>query len=128
MNQVPSPQCPHCGRNLSIDDLRGQNCPSCGTALPHHARAAQQVALVGPPANAGVSPNQVMAQHMGAAANPYANPHANPHYMNAMHQAHAANAAAGKAMKTVFIVIGIIVALAILLTVGGAILAVVLSR
>ena len=49
MNQVPSPQCPHCGRNLSTDDLRGQNCPSCGTALPHHARAAQQVALVGVP-------------------------------------------------------------------------------
>ena len=55
MNQVHSPQCPHCGRNLSTDDLRGQNCPSCGTALPHHARAAQQVALV----------NQIMAQHTG---------------------------------------------------------------
>ena len=116
MNQVPSPQCPHCGRNLSTDDLRGQNCPSCGTALPHHARAAQQVALV----------NQIMAQHM-AAPPPYV-VQQNPYYANAMHQAHAANAASAKSMRIVFIVIGAIVGLSFLVALVGGILAFALAR
>ena len=117
MNQVPTNTCPHCGRNLSTDDLRGQNCPSCGTALPHHARAAQQVALV----------NQMMGQwgvqappmQVGQPYNPHANMHANmganPYYQNAMNQAHAANAAATKSMKIIFIVIGAIFGVSILM-------------
>ena len=104
MNTVPSPSCPHCGRNLSTDDLRGQNCPSCGTALPHHARAAQQVALV----------NQMMAQHM-VAPPPYAT-YQNPHYNQAM------NAAA----KGIGLAVGIVIGVAVLLVVLGAVVAFVL--
>jgi hypothetical protein len=130
MNQVPTNTCPHCGRNLSTDDLRGQNCPSCGTALPHHARAAQQVALV----------NQMMGQwgvqappmQVGRPYDPHANMNANmnanPYYQNAMNQAHAANAAAAKSMKIIFIVVGAIVGLSLLITLIGVVLAVVLAN
>ena len=129
MNQVPTNTCPHCGRNLSTDDLRGQNCPSCGTALPHHARAAQQVALV----------NQMMGQwgvqappmQVGQPYNPHANMGAgfgaNPYYQNAMNQAHAANQAAAKSMKLIFIIIGVIFGLSLLITLIAVILTVVLS-
>ncbi len=48
----PLQTCPQCGANLTLDDLRGTNCPYCRTALPHHARAAEQAALV----------NQMLAQ------------------------------------------------------------------
>lgn len=51
MNQ-PLQTCPQCGANLTLDDLRGTNCPYCRTALPHHARAAEHAALV----------NQILAQ------------------------------------------------------------------
>jgi hypothetical protein len=126
VNQVPTNTCPHCGRNLSTDDLRGQNCPSCGTALPHHARAAQQVALV----------NQMMGQwgvqappmQVGQPYNPHANLNANPYYQNAMNQAHAANAAAAKSMKMVFIIIGVIVGFSLLVTLVGVVLALVLAN
>ena len=40
------------GRHLTLDDLRGTDCPYCHTALPHHAQAAQHAALV----------NQMLAQ------------------------------------------------------------------
>jgi predicted amidophosphoribosyltransferase len=111
MNQVPSPQCPHCGRNLSTDDLRGQNCPSCGTALPHHARAAQQVALV----------NQMMAQHM-AAPPPYAT-HQNPHYVHGMQHA---NQAMNAAAKGIGLAVGIVIGVTVLLIVVGAVVTFVL--
>jgi len=39
-------RCGYCGANLSLDDMRGQNCPYCHTVLAHHARAAEQAALV----------------------------------------------------------------------------------
>lgn len=45
MNQ-PLQNCPHCGANLSLDDLRHTDCPYCHTALPHHAQAAGHAALV----------------------------------------------------------------------------------
>ena len=114
MNQVPTNTCPHCGRNLSTDDLRGQNCPSCGTALPHHARAAQQVALV----------NQMMAQHMGGTApppygaygNPHANPHVHPHYVHGLHQA---NQAMNTAARSIGLVIAIIAVAAVVVIGGG---------
>lgn len=50
--------CPHCGANLSLDQLRGTDCPYCRSAFPHHARAVEQAALV----------NQVMAQNMASFA------------------------------------------------------------
>jgi hypothetical protein len=112
MNQVPTNTCPHCGRNLSTDDLRGQNCPSCGTALPHHARAAQQVALV----------NQMMAQHM-AAPPPYAAWGGSPYHQHGMQQA---NQAMNAAAKGIGLAVGIVVGVAVLLTIVGAVVAFVL--
>lgn len=52
MYDKPLQNCPHCGANLTLDDLRGTDCPYCHTALPHHAQAAQHAALV----------NQMLAQ------------------------------------------------------------------
>lgn len=46
--------CAHCGASLSLEQLRGQNCPFCGTVFPHHGRAVEQAALV----------NQVMASQV----------------------------------------------------------------
>lgn len=43
---VPSVNCTHCGKNLTTDDLRRIDCRHCGTVLPHHARAQQQIAVV----------------------------------------------------------------------------------
>jgi hypothetical protein len=43
---VPSVNCTHCGKNLTTDDLRRVDCRHCGTVLPHHARAQQQIAVV----------------------------------------------------------------------------------
>jgi hypothetical protein len=52
---VPSVSCTNCGKNFTTDDLRGTNCRYCGTVLAHHARAAQQVAVI----------NQMMADRNG---------------------------------------------------------------
>ncbi|AKU97058.1 hypothetical protein AKJ09_03722 [Labilithrix luteola] len=38
--------CTNCGKNMTTDDLRRVNCLHCGQVLAHHARAAQQVALM----------------------------------------------------------------------------------
>ena len=46
MSGVPSVNCTHCGKNLTTDDLRRVDCKHCGTVLPHHARAQQQIAVV----------------------------------------------------------------------------------
>lgn len=56
-------RCVNCGASLSLDQLRGTNCPFCNTAFPHHARAVEHAALV----------NQVMAQQFQQVA-PYATP------------------------------------------------------
>ncbi len=48
-------RCPTCGANLTPMDMARPNCAYCGTVLPHHARAAQQVAVV----------NQMMADRNG---------------------------------------------------------------
>ncbi len=48
-------RCYTCGANLTPMDMAKINCSYCGTVLPHHARAAQQVAVV----------NQMMADRNG---------------------------------------------------------------
>jgi hypothetical protein len=53
-------RCPTCGASLSLEQLRGTDCPFCKTVFPHHGRANEQAALV----------NQIMAQQM-AQQNPY---------------------------------------------------------
>lgn len=38
--------CGGCGAQLSLDHLRGTDCPYCRAAFPHHARAVEHAALV----------------------------------------------------------------------------------
>jgi len=52
--------CANCGASLSLEQLRGTDCPFCRKVFPHHGAAVQQAALV----------NQVMAQNMGG-VNPW---------------------------------------------------------
>ncbi len=68
-------RCPTCGATLTPMDMAKPACTYCGTALPHHARAAQQVAVV----------NQMMADR-GVTGMPRAfegllanAPHGQPH-------------------------------------------------
>jgi hypothetical protein len=57
--------CTNCGKNMTTDDLRRTSCVHCGQVLAHHARAAQQVAVV----------NQLLGQQMGGGfGQPYAPP------------------------------------------------------
>ncbi len=56
-------RCTTCGASLSLDQLRGTDCPFCRTAFPHHARAVEHAALV----------NHVLAQQFQQVA-PYAAP------------------------------------------------------
>ena len=39
-------QCTGCGKSLSTDELRGENCPYCETALPHRSQAIANAASV----------------------------------------------------------------------------------
>ena len=59
----PVATCATCGAHLSIDHLRGTDCPYCRTAFPHHARAVEHAAVV----NQVLAQNMVMAQNMAAA-------------------------------------------------------------
>jgi hypothetical protein len=113
---VPNPTCTNCGQPLSTDELRGDNCRYCGTALPHRARAAEQVAVV----------NQIMAQHgvpgwggaFGAPPaggfggpmppNPYANAQAQMQIQQLQMQ--AASRAGGR-VAAIMVTVGIVVAL-----------------
>lgn len=52
-------RCPTCGATLTPLDMAKPSCSYCGTVLPHHARAAEQAALV----------NQMMADR-GASGMP----------------------------------------------------------
>jgi hypothetical protein len=138
---IPSPSCSHCGKNLTTDDLRRVDCRHCGTVLPHHARAAQQVAVInqmmvdrngnGIPdafeplvhnaqANAmnqafGIGTPHVHAAHMGMGMGPGVHvAHVHVAHANAMHQ--QANTVA-KSMALV----GIFIAVAVVLVIGVAV-------
>jgi hypothetical protein len=56
--------CTNCGKNMTTDDLRRTACVHCGQVLAHHARAAQQVAVVNQMLAQGM-PQQLMAQQYG---------------------------------------------------------------
>jgi hypothetical protein len=49
-------KCTSCGAGLTLDDLRGTNCPYCKTVFPHLSQAAQHAQM------AGMMMNQMMAQ------------------------------------------------------------------
>jgi|GEM_PF-1568879 len=53
--EPPTVACTNCGKNMTTDDLRRVACMHCGQVLAHHARAAQQVAVV----------NQMLADRNG---------------------------------------------------------------
>ncbi|MFO0734514.1 MAG: hypothetical protein U0270_01480 [Labilithrix sp.] len=48
--------CPTCGAHLSLDQLRGTDCPYCRTVFARHARAVEHSALV----------EQVMARNVAS--------------------------------------------------------------
>ncbi len=54
----PVQQCKSCGAGLTLEHLRGTNCPYCNTVFPHHAQAAQHAMVA----------NQVMNQMMAQQA------------------------------------------------------------
>ena len=115
MSGVPNPTCTNCGKNLTTDDLRRTDCAYCGTLLPHHARAAQQVAVV-----------QQMLGHMQA--NPYVPPHVQPMVQHYNQVGVQVSQQVNKAARTVVIVAVVIGVLVALLTVAGIVVAVLLSR
>ena len=166
---------------MTPDDLRRVNCVHCGQVLAHHARAAQQVAVINqmmvdsngngiPDAFEGIAANATrnaygqMGQNLGIGAqngvalgnalggmqqgihgpSPYAGagPYggapnaighmqpmmggafvANPNYMHVA-QANAMN----RGMRTTFIILGVVVGLAVVLAIAGAVFALVLTR
>ena len=141
---VPTVSCTNCGKNFTTDDLRGTSCKFCGTLLAHHARAAQQVAVINqmmadrngngiPDAYEGVIANaqaNALNQAFGMGASPYAQPMGgypvSP--MNPMNvvmapgaHMHAANVQAARTMKTVIILVAVGIGAAALLVVGVAV-------
>lgn len=76
-------RCPTCGASLSLEQLRGTNCPFCHTVFPHHARAVEHAALVNQvmaqqyqQAGYGGPPPQIQAQYGAPPQQPY-NPYGN---------------------------------------------------
>ncbi len=140
---VPTVSCTNCGKNFTTDDLRGTSCKFCGTLLAHHARAAQQVAVINqmmadrngngiPDAYEGVIANaqaNALNQAFGMGPSPYAQPMGgypvgpmNPMNVvpNPAAHIHAANAHAARTMSTVVILVAVGIGVAALLVVGVA--------
>lgn len=133
---VPTVSCTNCGKNFTTDDLRGTNCRYCGTVLAHHARAAQQVAVINqmmvdrngngiPDAFEGLAQNaqaNAMNQAFGYPHAPPAGGFGAPPPV-AMHAMHVANVHAQQVTQTMSkVVVGIIIAvtlLTVVLVVGG---------
>jgi len=126
--------CTNCGKNMTTDDLRRTACVHCGQVLAHHARAAQQVAVVNQMFAQGL-PQQMLAQQY--------NPHAQPPMMGAppvnpfggpqgyMAQAHAMNqvgASVQKAAVSVAVIGVVVTILAVVLTCVGVGVAFALAR
>jgi hypothetical protein len=130
MNQPPPPpRCANCGASLSLDDLRGTNCRYCGTALAHHARAAEQAALVNQMLNQqfqarGLAPpvNPIAPYQYGAPPNL---PPAQPGFMamqpGLMFPGQDLMGAANKGVN-VAVIIAVVVGVVVVLFVGVALL------
>ena len=145
---VPSVNCTHCGKNLTTDDLRRIDCKHCGTVLPHHARAQQQIAVVQgmmadrngngipdmyEPLVANAQAN-AMNQVFGMGGVPYG---ANGYPMMGVPPAHMAHVQVAQAnamnqagktvgMAMIFVVVGIV--LVTLITVGAGVAVFVMAR
>jgi len=113
--------CPHCGANLSLDDMTRPNCPYCRTVLPHHARAAEHAALV----------NKVLEQRIGAQYPGATPPQIGYGYGAPLHGLQQfQNQQMGQAMQRAgwITAIAVIVPLVILIFVGGIVAFAVLLR
>ncbi len=123
MNQPPpQPRCSTCGATLSLDDLRGANCRYCGTALPHHARAAEQAALVNQMLN-----QQLQVRGLAMPATPvvpyqYGAPPNLPYSPPGMIFQQPDVAGATARTITTVVVIGVVVVLFVILALGAALL------
>ena len=133
---VPTVSCTNCGKNFTTDDLRGTSCKYCGTLLAHHARAAQQVAVINqmmadrngngiPDAYEGLVANaqaNAIHQAFGMGAPPYGAPMGavNPMMVPGAMPMHAAHAHVAEATRTVSKVM-------LFVAIGGGILAMVIA-
>lgn len=86
---------------------------------------AQHMAAPPPYVMPGMHVHPHSPPHPHPHSHPHSHPHYHPHYAHAMHQA---GAATNKAFKTLFLVIGIFVAVTILLSFGITILVLVLNH
>lgn len=142
---VPTVSCTHCGKNFTTDDLRGTNCRYCGTLLAHHARAAQQVAVINqmladrngngiPDAYEGLVANaqaNALHQAFGMGPSPYgqpmgAVPMAPPQPMMMgpavhVHAAHMHVAETTRAVSKVMVFVAIGIAVATFLVIGAVV-------
>jgi hypothetical protein len=127
---VPTVACTNCGKPFTTDDLRGTQCRYCGTLLAHHARAAQQLAVVSqvladrngngiPDAFEGLAANaqaNALNQAFGAPppAGGFGYPMSPPAQMHAVNmQVQQAATSMTRALVTVFVVIAILTVLGI---------------
>ncbi|MBX3192351.1 MAG: hypothetical protein KF819_35500 [Labilithrix sp.] len=115
----PGVACTNCGKNMTTDDLRRTSCVHCGQVLAHHARAAQQVAVI----------NQMMGQYMAGAPPPIppmmvgqippmmGNPMmGNPYVAAQMNAVNQGVKTAAMSVVLVSVIIGVVV---VVLAVGG---------
>jgi hypothetical protein len=131
---VPTVSCTNCGKPFTTDDLRGTSCRYCGTLLAHHARAAQQAAVVNhmladrngsgiPDAYEGMIANaqaNAMNQAFGMNPYPYGQPMAGPPIHHAAQVAHVQQVTAhvSRTISKVMIAVVVSVVLVTLLTIG----------
>jgi len=114
-------RCPTCGASLSLEQLRGTDCPYCKTVFPHHARAVEQAKVVNQVlaqqvmnANPWMNPGQVPQVPMQYGASPPQFPMGNP-YANVPAQI---DATVKRSMTLVFVIVGAVFGL---MVVGGAV-------
>lgn len=119
--------CANCGASLSLEQLRGTNCPFCNKVFPHHGRAVEQAALVNQVLGQlsqgayGGMPPQISIQY-GAPPPPIYNQGQNPfNQMNEMVQ--RSQQAQKTAIKTAIIIAVIVVVLTVLIPAIGIVIA-----
>lgn len=131
--------CNNCGADLTLDDMRGTNCPYCKVVYPHHSQAAQHAQMAGMMMNQMIGQQaQIQNQWRGAfgvppvgptpMAGPAGHPHpgqpgspyGDPNQMMHAHMAHAQRMSRNitlvvmVSMIGVVVLIGAVVALAML--------------
>jgi hypothetical protein len=122
----PVQQCTHCGASLTLDDMRGTECPYCRTVYPHHSQAAQHAQVVGQVMNNMMAQQaQIQNQWRGAFGVPPINqpgyPPVHPHPMLHVHVEQSTRLARNIMLIVivstvgVMVLVGVIVALTLML-------------